>query len=194
MTSTNPTLSTEDVLDQFMMEHEHGRETLERYIRAHPQYAGELIDLSRMISSSAAEDESFLSAADQSRIDAAWIVHAAALPAAPGTGDPFASLTGETGRAMSVKLGVPRQVMTCFRERKINPSSVPSAVLRHFADQFELPMAHVIAAMQPVPGLASGRSFKADGKPGTQGQISFEQVLIDAGVSETDRLRLLTDV
>lgn len=193
MTANSPAMSVEDVLDQFMMEDEHDADTLERYVREHPQFAVQLIDLSRLIASPDAHDDSPLSAIDQSRIDAAWITHSAARPTTAANDDPFATLTGARGKAMSVTLGVPRQVITCFRERRIDPSTVPAPILRHFVEEFELPMAHVIAAMRPSAHASTGRSYKAGGKPGTDGQIGFEQVLIDAGVSDADRARLLAD-
>jgi hypothetical protein len=191
MTSNSPAMSVEDVIDQFMMEDEHDGDTLERYVRAHPQFALQLIDLSRLIANPNVEDDNPLSATDQSRIDAAWITHSAARPATSANDDPFATLIGARGKAMSVTLGVPRQVITCFRERKIDPSTVPPPILRHFAGEFELPLAHVIAAMQLPAQVSTGRSYKAHGKPGRGEQISFEQVLIDAGVSDADRARLL---
>ena len=41
--------------------------------------------------------------------------------------------------------------------------------------------------------LAAGRSYKADGKPAIGGQVTFEQVLIDAGVPAEKRARLLAE-
>ena len=41
--------------------------------------------------------------------------------------------------------------------------------------------------------LAAGRSYKADGKPVIGGQVTFEQVLIDAGVPVEKRARLLEE-
>lgn len=190
MTYNSPAMSLEDVLDEFMMEENQGAGTLERYVRAYPQFAEQLIDFSRLLATPDAEDKGPLSPTDQSRIDAAWIIHSGAEPRATDNRDPFATLTGAKGKALSISLGVPRQVITCFREHKVDPSTVPAWIVRHFADEFELPMPHVIAAMQLQP-LSSARSFKSDSKPGNSGQISFEQVLIDAGVSEADRTRLL---
>ncbi|MDX3807689.1 MAG: hypothetical protein QHC89_14995 [Bosea sp. (in: a-proteobacteria)] len=189
MTSNSPAMSVEDVLEQFMMEYKKDNDTLERYVRMHPQFAAQLIDLSKLLAIPDVEDDCPLSATDQSRIDAAWIMHSAARPASD---DPFATLTGARSKAMSITLGVPRQVITCFRERKIDPSTVPHPILRHFVDEFQLPMAHVIAAMNLPAQVSPGRSYKADGKPGISGQISFEQVLIDAGLSNADA-RLLAD-
>lgn len=191
MTSNRPPLSIEDVLDLFLMEEEHGAEVLARYVRAYPEFAVQLIDLSRLIASSDVDNDRPLSATDQSRIDAAWIAHAAAGPANPPNGDPFTALSGDRSKALSLTLGIPRQVITCFRERKIDPSSVPNPILQRFADELDVPLAHVIAAMRQSAQPSMGRSYKAVGKPGAGGQVSFEQVLIDAGVPEADRARLL---
>lgn len=192
--TANPTpLALEDVLDLFQMEEVHDGEILARYVQAHPQFALQLIDLSRLIATPDFDDASPLSAIDQSRVDAAWIAHKAAGPELPGGANPLDALVGERSKALAAKLGVPRQVVTCLRERKVDPSRTPRPILRTLGDALELPEPHVIAAMRQAPAFASGRSFKADGKPGAGGQVSFEQVLIDAGVSEADRARLLAD-
>lgn len=193
MTSNTPPLTLEAVLDLFQMEENHDGDVLARYVQAHPQFALQLIDLSRLIATPDVEDESPLSATEQSRIDAAWIAHKAAGPQAPPAGDPLALLTGERSKTLALKLGVPRQVITCFRERKVEASSVPGHVLQEFAEALEIPAAHVIAAMRqppPIP-MAMGRSYKSDGKPGSGEQDTFEQILRDAGVSEADRARLI---
>lgn len=77
--STN-TPSVEDVLDQFMMEDKHDGLTLERYLYKHPQFAGELIDFSRLAAAPDEEDGDPLSTTDQSRIDAAWNAHEQSVP------------------------------------------------------------------------------------------------------------------
>ena len=192
--TTNPTpLALEDVLDLFQMEEVHDGEVLARYIAAHPEFALQLIDFSRLIATPEPDDGAPLSAIDQSRIDAAWIVHKAAGPELPEGPNPLDALVGERGKSLAATLGVPRQVVTCLRERKVDPSRTPRPVLRALGDALEIPEAHVIAAMGEPPAFATGRSFKADGKPGGAGQVSFEQVLIDAGVPVADRARLLAD-
>ncbi|WP_231565159.1 hypothetical protein [Sphingomonas sp. Ant H11] len=96
--------SREAVLDAFAVESEPGRSTLERYLRLYPEYAGELIDLSRELSREAYEDAAPLSATDRALIDAAWSQHAKVMPAAAA--DPFAALTVDDWRAS-------RSVWTC---------------------------------------------------------------------------------
>jgi hypothetical protein len=192
MTASHPPLRLQDVLDEFMMEDDQGSEVLARYVREYPQFAAQLIDFSILAVSDDSDDQSELSGLDQSRIDAAWIAFSALDANDTPASDPLAKLTGERGRSVAHALGVPRQVVSCFREHKVIASSVPDDVLQVFADELEVPMAYVISAMsKPIEGFG-GSQFKADGKPSTGEQVSFEQVLIDAGVSEADRSRLLS--
>lgn len=194
MTSTHPAMSLDGVLEQFMMEDAQDAAALERYVRDYPQFALQLIDLSRLIATSDAEEhDQPLSATDQSRIDAAWITHKAAAPTPFQDDDPFATLTGAKGKDVADRFGVPRQVIVCFREHRVDPSTVPTPIVRGFAEEAGVPLAHVIAAMQRPVITATGRNYKADGQPGAEGKMSFEQILIDAGVPDADRARLLAD-
>ena len=194
MTAANPPLTLEAVLDLFQMEDVHDGDVLASYIGEHPQFAPQLIDFSRLIATPDADDERSPTATEQSRIDAAWITHQAARPEAATGADPLARLSGELGKALAVKLGVPRQVITCFREHKVLASSVPGAVTRELSGALGVPQAHVIAAMaRPAAPMAMTRSYKSGGPPGSDAQATFEQVLKDAGVSEADRVRLMAD-
>jgi hypothetical protein len=194
MTSTRPAMSLDGVLEQFMMEDAQDAAALERYVRDYPQFALQLIDLSRLIATADAEEnDQPLSPTDLSRIDAAWITHKAAAPAPSRDDDPFATLTGAKAKAVADRFGVPRQVIVCFREHRVDPSTVPTPIARGFAEEAGVPLAHVIAAMQRPVIMATGRNYKADGQPGAEGKISFEQILIDAGVPDADRARLLAD-
>ena len=79
--------SREDVLDAFAVEPNHERNTLERYLRDYPQYAAELVDLSRELSRVIFENKEPLSAEDQTLIEGAWRRHLEAAPKA--IVDPF---------------------------------------------------------------------------------------------------------
>ncbi len=46
MTANHPSLGLQGVLDEFMMEDDHGSEVLARYVREYPQFALQLIDFS----------------------------------------------------------------------------------------------------------------------------------------------------
>lgn len=180
--------SRESVLDAFSVEHESGRSTLERYLRLYPEYAGELIDLARELNREACEDAAPLSAVDQALIDGAWSKHMRAVPTAAA--DPFAALTVDDWRAVAQRLDVPRQVVTALRERKVALVSIP----RHFLEMLAEAMRSSVSQLEASWGstqLDGARSYKADSKPMVGEQVSFEQVLIDAGVPAERRARLL---
>lgn len=182
--------SRESVLDAFAVESERGRSTLERYLRLYPEYAGELVDLSRELSREVCDDETALSAADRALIDAAWSLHAAAMPAP--TADPFATLTVGDWRAVAQRLDVPRQVVTALRERRISLVSIPRRFLGKLAEAMSSSVAQLELSWGPAQ-FAAARSYKADGKPIVGVQVTLEQVLIDAGVPVEKRARLLAE-
>jgi hypothetical protein len=182
--------SRESVLDAFAVESELGRSTLERYLRLYPEYARELADLSRELSREVCDDTASLSAADQALIDAAWSQHAKAVPAA--TADPFAALTVDDWRTVAQRLDVPRQVVTALRERRISLVSIPRRFLAKLAQAMRSSVAQLEASWGPAH-LVVARSYKADAKPMAGEQVTFEQVLIDAGIPAEKRAKLLAE-
>ncbi|NNU36046.1 hypothetical protein G9X64_06020 [Rhizobium sophorae] len=182
--------SRESVLDAFAVESEAGRPTLERYLRLYPEYAGELIDLSRELSRQSYEDDAPLSAADQALVDAAWSQHAKAVPAA--TVDPFAALTVDDWRTIAQVLDVPRQVVTALRERRVSLVSIPRRFLAMLAEAMRSSIAQLESSWEPAPRVVA-RSYKADNKPTVSEQVTFEQVLIEAGVPAEKRASLLAE-
>jgi hypothetical protein len=183
--------SRESVLDAFAVESELGRSTLERYLRLYPEYAGELADLSRDLSREVCDDTAPLSAADQALIDAAWSQHAKAVPAV-ATADPFAALTVDDWRTVAQRLDVSRQVVTALRERRISLVSIPRRFLAMLAEAMRSSVAQLEASWGPAP-LVVARSYKADAKPVASEQVTFEQVLIDAGIPAQKRAKLLAE-
>lgn len=182
--------SREAVLDAFAVESEPDRSTLERYLRLYPEYATELVDLSRELSREISKDEAPLSVADQALIDAAWSQHAKALPAEAS--DPFAALTADDWRTVAHQLDVPRQVITALRERRVSLLSVPRRFLQNLAVAMRCSVTQLELSWGAAP-LVAGRSYKADGKPTAGEQVTLEKVLIDAGVPVEKRARLLVE-
>ena len=131
MNPTTSQSSRDDVLDAFAIEKDIGRETLERYLQDYPQYAAELVDLSRELSRVIVEDDEPLSAEDLALVDAAWRRHLEAAPMP--IVDPIATLSVAESRTIARDLGVPRQIITAFRERKVIVASVPRRFLAHLA-------------------------------------------------------------
>ncbi|MBB4010506.1 MULTISPECIES: hypothetical protein [Rhizobium/Agrobacterium group] len=182
--------SREAVLDAFAVESEPDRSTLERYLRLYPEYSTELIDLSLELSREISEDEAPLSVADQALIDAAWSQHAKALPAAAS--DPFAALTADDWRTVAQQLNVPRQVITALRERRASLLSIPQRFLKNLATAMHCSLTQLQLSWGTAP-LVVARSYKADGKPTAGEQVTFEKILIDAGVPDDRRAELLAE-
>lgn len=191
MTSTTHQPPREDVLNAFAVEQDFGRETLERYLRDFPQYATDLIDLSSELSRGINEQEGELSEEDQKLINKAWTRYQSAIPKV--TLDPLAALSVPELRELAGRLEVPRQVITAFRERRVIVDSVPQRFLSQFAIALNSTVERLVSAfaMPPLQGLT--RSYKADVKPQGDSPITFEQLLMDAGVSEEKRNVLMAD-
>jgi len=181
----------EDVLDSFSVEPNPGRETLERYLRAYPQFASELVDLSRELSREVSQDEEPLAGDEQAMIDAAWQHHAG--NTSQGATDPFMGLSTADLRMVAKRLDVPRQVITAFRERRIILSTVPRRFLARFAEAINTSIDRLIGGLSSQPSPALARSYKADQKPETAQPVSFERILIDAGVPDDRRAQLMSE-
>jgi len=182
--------SREMVLDAFAVESAPDRSTLGRYLRLYPEYAAELIDLSRELSRETQDDTAPLSAADHALLDAAWGQHAAARPAAPAAAT---ALTADDWRAVAQRLEIPRQVVTALRERRVLLVSIPRQFFQKFAEAIGSTITQLEASWDAAH-LSAARSYKADGKPEVGEQVTFEQVLIDAGVPAEKRDKLLAEV
>jgi hypothetical protein len=181
------------VLDAFSVEPRPDRETLERYLQAYPDYAEALVDLSRELSRVLREDETPLSAEERALIDAAWRRHAAD-HAANVVADPFAALSAGDLREVARRLDVPRQIVTAFREQRVILSSVPRRFLTRLADAVNSSVDSLEALWSDlIRTPAPARSYKADAKPTAVEPVSFERLLIDAGVTEKKRAELMAD-
>ncbi len=178
-----------DVLDVFAMEGDPSRSTLERYLSIYPEFATDLIDLSREMMRPETVDDMPLSTNDVTRIDDGWKAFIATQPAA--LTDPFAALTPMRSKEIAKELGVPRQVITAFRERRVQPLSVPKPFLVRFAAFLDKAVDELISVLSTGSAQPLARSYMADGKPGNNKQVTFEQILIDSGIPDADRARLL---
>lgn len=151
---SSPTL--EDVLDAFTIEPEVDSSTLRRYLSNYPQFAERLIDLSRELSREPFETTGPLAAEDVAKIDAAWDLHFATAPVP--IPDPFATLSVENLRELSGALQVPRQVITAFRERKIEVASVPRYFLNRFAAGLKVRAEQLVEVLSLPPAPQFFRS------------------------------------
>lgn len=182
--------SLEDVLNAYAVEPDHGRETLERYIQDYPEYATDLKDLSQELLQPIIEMTGPLPPEDKALIDSAWKKHLAVAPAV--CIDPFAALTVSALREIANVLGIGRSILMAFRDRKVIFASVPQPFLTQLASALNAPV-DALAQFLKQPPVQPAFSHKADEKPKETEPVTFEQLLIQAGVAEDRRAKLLSD-
>ncbi len=187
---TTTPISLEEVLEAFALEARSDSETIERYLRDYPQFAGEIIDLSADILAFSQEDDSPLLEPDHMRIQSALSQFQAAAARVARTA--LVRATPERQRALASSLGVPRQVILGLMERAIVVSSIPRPFLRQLAQELNATTQDLLDYLSQ-PRQAVLRAAKADVKPGGTMLVSFEQMLRDAGLSEADVSKLLAD-
>ena len=183
--------SRQEVLDAFAVEPDTGRATLERYLGDYPELATELLDLSRLLATPFTGEESPLTSEDEAKVNAAWLRHAAARPAA--VTDPFSALSVHELRDIAHRLSVPRQVLMAFRNRRIIMSTVPRPFLARLADLVSTAPEQLLRALSLPASFDSAHSYRSDRKPVASDAVSFEQTLIEAGVPQETRAELLSE-
>lgn len=191
MTPPDSSPTCDDVLNAFAVEANHDRPTLERYLRDYPQYAAELVDLSQELARDLPVSTVPLSGEDQSMIDSAWERH---IGRVSDPGDPFASLTLIQWRAAANELGVPRQILSAFRERKVIATSVPRSFLERLAATMNTTVDWWRDALALLLMLVPAfRQYKADARPAVDHQVTFERLLADAQITGEQRSFLLAE-
>jgi hypothetical protein len=189
--------SAEDILFAFSVEPRHDRQTLERYLKSYPQFADDLLDLSHELRISASLGPADVLAEDEASFQAAWQQYAAVAPqAAPSASVAklFDRFKGQAFAALADALLIPRSVLVALRDRLVVPSSIPRGFARRFAQAADATVeaAQQYFALPPVTSAAT--SFKADQKPATQAQITFEALLAQSNLTEEQTAALQNDI
>ena len=175
----------EDVLDAFIMEADTGRATLLEYLRDYPQFAADILDLSREMTLGASFSNEQISSSDESLISAAWKRHAETVPSSAT--DPLDSLQPSQLNQLSAALDLPRQVFSALRERRVIASTISETFLRSLAEQIKCSIERLVASLDESPRAAMGVSRKSVAKPVAPQKVTFEQILNDAEI-EPDRV------
>ena len=191
MTETPASLPLQDVLEQFAMEASTGRQILERYIQSYPDYAVDLVDLSREMDRLPPYPSGDLTLEEEELIEAAWRRHQASAPRPAA--NPLSALTIPQMRSAAATLGVPRQVLTAFRERMVISASVPDRFMTRFAEAIGRHAGAVRDWLEHGEMQEAARSFKAADKPDEASQVTLDRLLADAEVSSERRAELLSD-
>lgn len=144
----------------------------------------------------AGEDDSELERRATDAIGAALARHESA--AASGSleaaiQDKLAALSVPQQRDVASQLGVPRNVVTAFRERRVVPTTVPRLFLSTLASAIGMLADELLALLSAPPAPQAAHQHKSDEKPQAPTQATFEQLLIDGGVPPERRAELLRD-
>jgi hypothetical protein len=105
--------------------------------------------------------------------------------------NPFLGVPRSEFRAVAARLNANAVFVSKLRDRLIEPATMTPGFHRRVADELKAPIDLVVAhfaANQPVP---TGQFFKADGKPSTGAQQTFEDAVRSSGLSEGQQLFLL---
>lgn len=73
-------------------------------------------------------------------------------------------------------------------------STVPRRFLARLAEATNSSLDQLVDILSSPRSSEFARSYKSDQKPMASGGVSFEQVLIDAGVPEEKRAQLMSEV
>ena len=195
MTDMDP-LDVEEVLLEFAAEPLRDRATLERYLSEHPSMADALIDMSLELRLQRVTAGATVPS-DESWVDASWrsFQEAMSTGAAPNpVADPFTAMSPAALVTLRRNLRIPSGVVQGFRTRVVDAGTVPERFLAALARELGASLDGLRAFLANPPRLVPGMSYKSDAPPSVHDRkISFEQLLLDAKVSEGDRARLLAD-
>jgi len=106
----------------------------------------------------------------------------------------LAGLTVPQQKVVVSNLGVRRQVLTAFREHRVDISSVPAKFLRQLAAELGQAVDSLARALLgPAPAALAG-SHKSDEKPdAAPKRVTFGQLLREADMSEEEISQLMRD-
>jgi hypothetical protein len=105
--------------------------------------------------------------------------------------NPFLGLPRDEFRAVAKRLNANAVFVGKLRDRQINPSTITPGFQRRVAEELRAPLEVVIAhfAAEQVP--LRRQFFKAEGKPSTGGQQTFEEAIRSSGLTEDQQRSLL---
>lgn len=105
--------------------------------------------------------------------------------------NPFLDLSRSEYRAFAARLHANGVFVGKLRDRQIDPSGMTPGFQGRVADELKAPLDVVVAHFAARPGAPTGQFFKAEGKPSTGAQQSFEEAVRTSGLNEAQQKYLL---
>jgi hypothetical protein len=106
-------------------------------------------------------------------------------------GNPFAQLSREEFRGLAQRLDVNTVFVAKLRDRQIQPNTIPVKFQNALANEMRAPLGLVIAHLGATQAAPQGQFFKAEGKPQTSAQQTFEEAVRCSGLSQNQQDGLL---
>lgn len=167
----------DNVLDDFAMETRVSPETLLSYINKYPSFTLELTDLYHellMVDVSAAADGMQLET--KSTVDISQQYKATAATA----------LSGKNLRYLTQNLGLPRDFIAGFRDRKIRLGSVPGTLLTNLARSASVSSHQLVNYLQDTTAPTQQMAHKADEKPQSSAAVEYNDFVAGLGLDESE--------
>ena len=105
--------------------------------------------------------------------------------------NPFSGLPRREFRALAARLNANTVFVGKLRDRQIDPDTMTPGFQRRVADELQAPLDVVVAHFAALPGSPTGQFFKAEDKPSTGAQQSFEEAVRSSGLNEDQQKFLL---
>lgn len=186
----------EEVILAFAGEPKLDRETLERYLREHPEHAETIVDCSIEMMVSATRHEEAPPGLDAS-VDMAWQRFQAAIGDSREAtiANPFAQLNPTAFKTLAKNLDVSNLLLIRLRDRAIEAATIPRQFVLKLANELGVTSETVAAYLRSPPAMVSSHSFRSSVKPAVTPQISFEKGVETSQLTQAqqDTLRSLQD-
>ena len=108
-----------------------------------------------------------------------------------GAPNPFSGLPRNEFRAFAARLNANAVFVGKLRDRQIDPATITTSFQRRVADELKAPLDVVVAHFAARQAAPTGQFFKAEGKPSTGAQQSFEEAVKSSGLNEAQQKFLL---
>ena len=105
--------------------------------------------------------------------------------------NPFSGLPRNEFRAFAARLNANTVFVSKLRDRQIDPATMTLGFQNRVADELKAPLDAVVAHFAAHPAAPSRQFFKAEGKPSTGTQQSFEEAVRSSGLNDAQQKFLL---
>ena len=179
-------------------------------MKRYPQYAAEITDFAIEVAIDAARDDD-IEAENAGRTVSPAVSRAmsrfqnrlfevehgkaagaaAASAAASAAENPFATLDRTAFRGLATRLDVSTLFVTKLRDRQIDPSTMTTGFRKRVANELSVPLDVIVAHFAARPEGQTPQFYKAEHKPTTVAQQSFEEAVRSSGLTVEQQRQLM---